>query len=198
MLAGERKTLCVLNCNMKNIQILIGGCSSSGKTTVSRKCCQDFKIRYYSLDEMRKENGNPIFSMLSIPEIWDKHVSHIVAVIKEIGMALRPIVEDWCAETKSGLLEGEGIEPKFVHETCKAVNKRAIYILETDTSRLHSTLFMRSESYRILNKSRQNKVISANAEYSKYLRSEAVKYNQPCIDSQPWSTLYSRIMERLL
>ena len=178
---------------MQNLKILIGGCSSSGKTTVSEKLCEDLRIPYYSLDEMRNENGNPIFSMLSIPEIWDNDVNHIVAIIKKIGIELRPLVENSCAKTKSGLIEGEGIEPKFVYETCNGANKRVIFILESDASRLHSTLCIRSESYRDLNESRQKKVVATNAEYAEYLRSEALKYNQPCIDSQPWNSLFSRI-----
>ena len=182
---------------MENLQILIGGCSCSGKTTVSKKFCEDFRIQYYSLDEMRIENGNPIFSKLSMPGIWDKDVNHIVAVIKDIGIELQSKVESWCVRTKSGLLEGEGIEPKFVYDTCKEANKRTIFILESDASRLHSTLFKRSESYRNLNESRQNKVVETNVEYSEYLRTEAFKYGQPCIDSQPWETLYSRIKEKL-
>ena len=182
---------------MKNIKILIGGCSSSGKTTVSEKLCENFGISYYSLDKIRHGDGHPIFSMLSKPEIWDKDVTDIVDIIKEIGIKLRPFVENWCRKISSGLLEGEGIEPKYVHESCIEANTSVIYIVESDVSRLHSTLCMRSESYRNLNESRQNKVIATNAEYSKYLRAEAFKYRQPCIDSLPWDTLYSRIKERL-
>ncbi len=182
---------------MNLLKILIGGCSNSGKTVAAGLLSQHLGITYYSSDKMRTSVGHSIFKEFDNPEVWDNDVEDLVSIIRQMSIQLRPIIEKWCINTQSGVLEGEGIEPDMVNEIGCINNLKVIYIIETDTERLHTTLYDRSKKYRGLSEEHQKKVLAMNAEYSKFIQSEAVKFNQPWVYSQPWETLHHKILKAI-
>jgi len=183
---------------MKSSKILIGGCSSVGKTTISDKLSKYLGVTHCQLDKMWKNSDNPVFKQLDDLEVWDNDPEHLVNIIKQQSFELKPTIKKWCLNEQNGLLEGEGIEPNTVSELSNIDNLKVIYIIETDSEYLHSTLYKRAKKYRDLSKKRQEKVVAMNIEYSKFLQLEAVKYDQAWVYSRPWETLHERILKHII
>ena len=182
---------------MNLLKILIGGCSRSGKSTAAQLLSEYLGITYYSLDKMRDSLRNPVSKALDSPEAWDNDVESLIRIIKQKSAEARSIVEKWRISTQSGVFEGEGIEPAMVNEMGYTHNLKVIYVIETDTERLHTTLQDRSKKYRDLSEERQKKVVAMDAEYSKFIQTEAVKFDQPRVYSQPWNTICDRILKAI-
>lgn len=176
------------------MKILIGGCSSIGKSTVAVKLSEFFGIDHSPLDSARKLSKLEIFKHLHSSEAWDVDVRKLVAHIQQMSCALKPVITDWCNSNSNGILEGEGIEPRIIRNIEEV---KPIYIIETNTEILHSTLHNRAQRYRKLKKEHQKKVVEMNAGYSKFLKEQAIEYKQPWVYSQPWDTLYDRVHNEL-
>lgn len=182
---------------MNLLKILIGGCSSIGKTTAAELLSKHLGVTHCPLDKIRNSFGHPIFREFDSPEVWDNDIEDLVSIVRQMSIQLRPIIEKWCINTQSGLLEGEGIEPDMVSKLSYTNNLKVIYIIETDAERLHTTLYGKAKKYRDLSEERQKKVLAMNTEYSKFIQSEAVKFNQPWVYSEPWETLHHRILKTI-
>ena len=183
--------------------VLIGGCSSVGKTTVACALRDMLGREHVQVDRilrtMPRDQGTREF--IGDPEQLDLPVDELVAMIvsKRVTLAehLPHLFQTWQHEGVSVVLEGEGITPDLTAGFRFNPGALAVFIVETDRDQMYRNLVNRSERFAVLNEPRKRKLVEMNCVYGEWLQNEAIRYRMPWLTAQPWETLRTRVVQAL-
>jgi len=180
--------------------LLIGGGSSVGKTSASQALAAGLGLPHVQLDTLMNA---PEFDSLfdgHRPGFWDQEPTELKQLLVRKGDAALAGLPRWLgqhSDDRGILLEGEGIQPQFLNDLGDLPGIRLLFIVELDASTLRQTLTERSKSFRALTALQQDNVVETNRLYNEWIVQEATKHGQPCVASQPWSSLPARLLRAL-
>ena len=179
------------------VVIAIGGSASVGKTTLATDVSRALGLgRVVHVDDLR---GASFID--SMPDVWQapaaRLLDSLIAETERTHGVIAAEIDALVTASSSGLIEGEGVEPRLLHRWPRT-HVRSAYVIEDDADRLRET-FARRPSARFLSLSRdeQAAVVEMNRGYGAWLRQEADSRNQAWVPSQPWDTLAERVMTAL-
>ena len=185
--------------------IAIGGSASVGKTTLAARISPVLGLEHVvHVDDVRyRVDGSlPRSFVETTPDVWKMPPAwlrdSLIAETGQLSGVIAPEIEALSTEHSSGLIEGEGVEPRLVRRwTPERV--RAVYVIEDDADRLHETFSRRASGARFLALSRdeQKAVVEMNRMYGTWLRAEAEMHEQPWLAARPWSTLAERVLDAI-
>ena len=176
------------------VVVAIGGSASVGKTTLamhlSRRLGLDHVVH---VDDLR----GPSF-IDSTPDVWSKPAARLrealVSETEQVHGAVAAAIDALLAARASGVIEGEGIEPRLL-QRWPATLVRPVYVIEDDTELLHETFSRRLPArFLALTRAEQDAVVEMNRSYGAWLRAEAESRAQAWVPSQPWPTLADRVL----
>jgi hypothetical protein len=179
--------------------VAIGGSASVGKTTCAERVAELLGVsEVIHVDDLSKriqDNGEP-HPLETIDQPWRRPPTYLAQQLIEWTPRLHPAILEAVEQAAStgGVIEGEGIDPRLAPELASA-GVAAVYVIETDPTRLHGTFRTRQSRSRFtaLTSDEQDAVIEMNRLYAHWLRESAVEVGQPWVPSHPWTTLPDRI-----
>ena len=181
------------------VVIAIGGSASVGKTTLARELAQLLRIdRVAHVDDTRSAGCAPSF-LETTPDVWTRPAAWLcetlIAETRAFHSGIAAEIEARLVEPGSGIVEGEGVEPRLLRRWDPA-RVRAVYVIEDDPARLHETFAQRASGARFLAlaEDEQRAVVEMNRRYGAWLRREAEGHHQAWVPSQPWPTLAERAL----
>jgi 2-phosphoglycerate kinase len=187
--------------------LLIGGASGSGKTSVSYRLANHFKIGITEVDDFQV-----ILERMTTPEqqpelhFWRTHpdaihlpadeiVQHLIALSRVMASALEAVIANHLESRTPVILDGDFIlpalaaQPNFYgHPNDEQV--RAILIYEDNEQQLLENFAERESS---LQPSRAR----ASWQYGRWLKQEAEASGAIVIPSRPWETLFERVLQAI-
>lgn len=181
--------------------VLIGGSSSTGKTTLARGLAKRLGADHVQVDGLRRGVEDPRVRFLAqTPSPWRLRPSVLCSALRLAAEAMRPVVVevvDHAVQSARRLvLEGEGLDPSLAARYAGDERVRALFVVEFDRERLARTLLARSASFALLSSAEQGAVVATNALYCRWLETGCRRHGLNCLASQPWATLGDRA-ERL-
>jgi hypothetical protein len=134
-------------------------------------------------------------------ELWDRSPEELCQLLVAAAEASIPYLVEYArrpVQSRHGtILEGERIHPRLVTLLEREHRCAGVFILETEAQRLYDTLLSRSSSFRALTESRRRSVTEVDRLYGLWVRQECARLGLPCIASQPWESMASRLLERV-
>ena len=178
----------------------IGGSASVGKTTSAERIAELLGLsKVIHVDDLSKQiqaSGEP-HPLDTIDQPWRQPPTYLARQLIEWTRWLHPAILEAVEQiaTTGGVIEGEGIDPRLAAALASA-GVPAVYVIETDPTRLHATFRTRrsGSQFTALSSDEQDAVVEMNRLYAEWLRSSAVEVGQPCVLSQPWTALPDRIL----
>ena len=188
--------------------LLIGGSSATGKTSVARKLCHQYRVPLLLVDDVRLAL-QAITSPASHPEIHtfvspdtkafqsaDSVFQGLIAVAEAMEPALRAIIAHHIAVGDAGplVLEGDGLLPRIASaehlsgqvEFPGGVAKSSIagvFLIEDDHDRLRASMEMRDRGFNALSDSEQAALVEGSFRFGQFLKDQAQQYGVEVIDS---------------
>jgi 2-phosphoglycerate kinase len=181
--------------------ILIGGCSSSGKTTLAGSLSERFDLECVHLDDCPSDISDPELAFYTGEAgFWNRPASELfdrlVRTAETTEVYLEIWVSNWLARGTPGIIEGEKIHPGFLQRKLSSSRVRGLFLIEDDRNHLYQILHLRSSRFRALSSAQQWSVVEVNRRYASWLQREAQRRNLFWEYSRPWETLVARVLER--
>jgi 2-phosphoglycerate kinase len=178
--------------------ILIGGSSSTGKTTAARWLASRLNLPVVHLDEYLAEIPDAGLAFpASQPGFWEQPADQIckllIALAERASVHIQALLEKQTREGQPMLIEGERLHPALLQAAAQAGQAAGILVIEDDPEQLHATLLGRSQRFRDLPARQQQVVVQADSLYGGWLREQAVRRGLAWTCAQPWETLGARI-----
>jgi hypothetical protein len=176
------------------VVVAIGGSASVGKSTLAMQLSRHLSVdRVVHVDDFR----GPSF-IDSTPNVWSRPADWLhdalIVETEQVHAVIATEIEALLAASATGLIEGEGVEPRLAHRWAPEL-VRPVYVIEDDTRRLHETFARRQPArFLALSRAEQDAVVEMNRGYGAWLRAEAESRSQPWVPSQPWPTLAERAL----
>ena len=189
--------------------LLLGRPSGSGKTAVSYRLAQYFRIGITEIDDFQV-----LLERMTTPEqqpvlhFWRTHPSPdqlSATVIMEQGLAvghvmavgLEAVIANHLESQTPVILEGDFIHPSLAAQESFAGlandgRVRAIFLYEMDEQQLLKNFLQREP-----NSGLQRTRAQVSWLYGQWLKQEAELYGVPVLPARPWDTLFERIMAAL-
>lgn len=199
--------------------LLIGGGSSLGKTTASRKIGQHLGVPVLQADDFRMatqrittEREQPALHYFLDGEvgrvkagIWqrspDELCRGLIGVGAVVSSALEVVISHHLAVESSGriILEGDGILPslaaqKWIDGASAAGRVRAVFLYEPDEYELLATMLRRFRRDDSAVTGEDRNIARMHWLYGEWLRNEAERLGLPTISARPNETLVARIL----
>ncbi|WP_162834690.1 AAA family ATPase [Amycolatopsis circi] len=177
----------------------IGGSSSVGKTTVAEHLAARHDIaEVIHVDNLRTRDvtARPAHSWLRPDaELLDA----LLASTAQIQSTLAAELDRLSKRGGHVIIEGEGVQPDLLHRYAH-LGCRAVYLIESEERTLRTTLATRPSNRRFLAlpPREQRGAARMNYLYGQWLRTQAERYQQSWLPSQPWTTLGHRVEAHLL
>jgi 2-phosphoglycerate kinase len=188
--------------------LLIGGASGSGKTSVSYRLAQHFKVGITEVDDFQV-----ILERMTTPEQqpelhwWRTHleaihlpateiVQHTIAVCRAMAPALEAVIANHLESRAPVVLEGDFILPalaaqkNFCGYPSNAGQVRAIVIDEDDDQQLLRNFAKRESAV-------QEVRARVSWLYGRWLKQEAEANGAIVVPSRPWDTLFERVLQAI-
>jgi 2-phosphoglycerate kinase len=173
---------------------LIGGSSSTGKTTVAGRLAD--RLGWEAVGAALP--AEPELDPLTGIEIWDRPPQELCALLVAAAEASIPHLLRQVrgrAGMPGTILEGERVHPELVAQLEREGAARGAFIVETDAQRLYDTLMARSRGFRKIEERRRRAVAEVDRLYGQWVVGEASRVGVPWVPSQPWDTLADRLLE---
>ena len=181
--------------------LAIGGCASVGKTTVAGELAAALGAAdVVHVDDLRaahEASAGPSFDD-AMPDVWNQPPSLLCASLirstRGLHQTIAVEVNNLVAAGRSGVVEGEGVEPALM-QRWSGTRVGAVYIIEQGRRRLDAAFRRRSSAsrYLALSPSEQSNVVEMNRLYATWLRAQAEEHGQAWVPAQPWATLADRV-----
>lgn len=150
-----------------------------------------------SVDDLARASSDPALAFERDNAIWKQSPDVLCELLIRKGEALWPEirrhVEESQAVGRTLIIEGEGPSPDLVNGLIAREMVRPAFIVERDAERLHQTLWVRSERYRVLPAWQRMNVVGMNLRYGEWLIEKCTEAEVPWLRSQPWNTLRARL-----
>ena len=182
--------------------ILIGGSSSTGKTTLARTLARHLSCPCLQLDEITTGSNDPELAFYDGQAgFWELPAEALLQRLVRITERAMPhlisLIEGWSAEGKTGVIEGEKIHPQLLNWLIDEHVGAGVFLIEQDGVRLSQVLQARSNRFRALSAAGQHNVVELNLRFGAWLRDQAVSLDLPWEYARPWETLAGRVLARL-
>ena len=193
---------------MKDFRIiLIGGGSSSGKSTLAKSLAEKLGINLLHLDDVRiaiqqtHNKEHPINYFLDKKVFVNEDIKTLVEKHNEVSKivcdGLIAIIEHHELMRDSIIIEGDDILPEFAAKVIQKEYVSAIFIIETAAEKIRLNLTNRGRGIRQLSDSQLNKMIDFIALDNKRISEDAKRLNLPTLESQPNESLIQRALRSL-
>jgi hypothetical protein len=170
--------------------VLVGGASSTGKTTLARGLADSLGGRILSLDPLR---AGPLEEELSAPLTWRRAPEEIVELLVAAGEAFAPLLADRVAEARGregvSVIEGERVLPRLL-SALGAVD--ALFLVEDRRAAIRRSLLSRPGGFASLPLDVQANVVEVDYRLGTLVASEASGLGYAVLRPQPWPTLLAR------
>lgn len=183
--------------------LLLGGPSGVGKTSVSYRLAQYFRIGITEVDDFQV-----ILERMTTPaeqpvlHYWRTHpeaahmspeemVKHAIAVGQVMAPALEAVIANHLESQAPVVLEGDFILP-VVATSFSESQVRAIFLYEESEEQLHQN-FLQREPERGL----QEKRARVSWLYGQWLKQEAERGSALALPARPWDDVFERILAAL-
>gem|GEM_PF-4594744 len=177
---------------------LVGGPSSTGKTTACTQLAEQLGGRLLSID---KEFGEltypPNFHGLLAAGDLPGLLKSLREKETRLASALTERVEELRAKPGLTIIEGEGWTPGLMADLMKEPGVFAVMVVETDADRMRATLSQCSASFRGLPIAQRNTLLALNTAYGVNLEDETKQLQLPVVSSFPMETLAQRLLEAM-
>ena len=190
---------------------LIGGQSSTGKTTASKRIGLSLGVPWMQVDDLRLAfqrayvrlpRGTDALYFLEKQHVWRCQPAEVlcdalIAVGEAMSAPLEVVIENHVDQSAPIVIEGDGILPSLlfrppVLERAGAI--RAAFLVEPDESAVLANMLTRGR----LVAGRTQKELSNEAHakwlFGQWLAREAKRYNLPVMEPRPWETLVERLI----
>lgn len=201
--------------------LLIGGSSGVGKTVVARTLARRLGLSVLLVDDIRlalqqltmpgEQPGLHYF--LAHPNIWQKPPETLCDGFIAVGNSLAgPLAANvahhvFVKGTGPIIIEGDGILPALAaqkafpgkHFTPARVTNevRSVFLVESDEAVLAENLRRRGRGFGELSAREQQTLVRANWLYGKWLKRQADHYDLPIVESQPWASVFERVLQAI-
>ena len=187
--------------------LLIGGASGAGKTSVSYRLAQKFKVGITEIDDL-----HIAVARLTTPEqqpelhFWrlhpdpgklssDQALRHMIEVCRVMTPAVESVIANHLESRVPVVLEGDFIHPALCSQQsfCGQRNNRQVRMLiidEDDEEQLLSNFAQREASL-------QPQRAHVSWLYGRWLKREAEASRALVIAARPWETLFERVLRAL-
>ena len=183
--------------------LLLGGPSGTGKTSVSYRLAQHFRIGITEVDDFQI-----ILERMTTPEeqpvlhYWRTHpeavnlppeeiVKLTIAVGQVMAPALEAVITDHLDYHTPIVLEGDFILPA-VASLFSESQVRAIFLYEESEEQLRQNFLQREPEHSI-----QEKRARVSWLYGQWLKQEAERVGALALPTRPWNDLFERILAAL-
>jgi 2-phosphoglycerate kinase len=187
--------------------LLIGGASGSGKTSISYRLADHFKVGITEVDDFQV-----ILERMTTPEQqpelhwWRTHpeainlpateiVQHTIAVCRAMAPALEAVIANHLKSHAPVVLEGDFVLPALVAQTSfcgypSNAQVKAIVIEEDDEQQLLSNFAERESAVQAVR-------ARVSWLYGRWLKQEAEASGAIVVPSRPWDTLFERVLQAI-
>ncbi len=186
--------------------LLLGGASGTGKTSVSYRLAQHFKIGITEVDDfqvilerMTTPAEQPALHYWQThPEAGDMPAEEILKLSIAVGQAMAPAMEAVIANHLESqapvVLEGDFILPALVTLPALAASAlksqiRAVFLYEESEEQLRRNFLQREPEEGI-----QEKRARVSWLYGQWLKEEAERAGAIALPARPWDDLFERIL----
>jgi 2-phosphoglycerate kinase len=171
--------------------LLIGGSSSSGKTTLAGALAEAHGGTVVTLDVLRdgrlEEQLQEAFTSKRRPQAI---VRQLVAAGEAFAPVLAQRIADAQRQTQLTVIEGERILPATLARL--AGGCRALFLVEARPEALRRNLEQRSGGFSALRPDIQDVVVEVDYRFGRMIESEAAANGFPVVSPRPWETLVER------
>jgi hypothetical protein len=181
--------------------ILIGGGSSSGKTTLAAVLADRLgAFRVIHVDDLRPADAE--FSLYRHEE-WDDEPEVLAARLRSSTARLAGRLAEVTANCRAGshltVIEGEGVEPWWAAAFAGDAGVTAGFVIESDPVAVQRAISSRRAApvFLALRPDRRSRLVRAVSGYAAWLRDEAVACDLPWVAAQPRDTLPDRFLDAL-
>lgn len=190
--------------------LLIGGASGSGKTSVSYRVAEHFKIGITEVDdfqvilesmttpdqqpEMHWWRTQPEAERVRLPV--EEIVEHTIAVCRVMARAMEAVIANHLASNAPVILDGDFILPALASQAAFAGVQnggrvRALFIDEESEEQLLTNLRQREGHEQLPRRARVSWL------YGRWLKEQAQDNGASVVPSRPWDTLFDRVLQVL-
>jgi 2-phosphoglycerate kinase len=183
--------------------LLLGGPSGTGKTSVSYRLAQYFRIGITEVDDFQV-----ILERMTTPaeqpvlHYWRTHpkaahmppeeiATHTIAVGRVMAPALEAVISNHIESRAPIVLEGDFILPA-VASLFSENQVRAIFLYEESEEQLRQNFLQREPEHGL-----QEKRARVSWLYGQWLRQEAERVGALALPARPWHDLFERILAAL-
>ena len=183
--------------------LLLGGPSGTGKTSVSYRLAQHFRIGITEVDDFQV-----ILERMTTPaeqpvlHYWRTHpearnmspeeiLKHAIAVGEVMTPALEAVITNHLDSHAPIVLEGDFILPAVVSLFSKS-QVRAIFLYEESEEQLRQNFWQREPEYGL-----QEKRARVSWLYGQWLKQEAEQAGALALPVRPWDDVFERILATL-
>ena len=186
--------------------LLLGGPSGTGKTAVSYRLAQHFRVGITEVDDFQV-----LLERMTTPEqqpvlhFWRTYPApdqlSAEAIFKQglqVGQVMAPgleaVIANHLESSTPVVLEGDFIHPALAAQTAFAGianggQVRAVFLIEEDEGQLVANFLQREPGH-----GPQRKRAQVSWLYGQWLKQEAERYGLPALAARPWDTLFARIV----
>lgn len=193
---------------------LIGGQSSTGKTTAAKRIGLSLGVPWMMVDDLKlafqraralPPNCTDALDFLATPDVWvscgPEALRDALIAVGEILLApLEAVIENHVDQSAPIVIEGDGILAALlsrapVLDRSEAV--RTAFLVEPDELELLGNMLARGRH--VAGRTHEELRNEAHAKwlFGQWLTSEAARHSTPVMEPRPWETLVERLMDRL-
>jgi len=194
--------------------LLVGGSSSTGKSTVARQIGLHLGFPWLEVDDLRlalqqssvtlPQGTEDLYFFTDTPNIWQQSPERLndglVAVGEVMAQAIEVVVANHCDHARPIIVEGDGILPSLaarplMNRYLMSGQARMVFLVEPDEQILYTNMVARGRGVAEHADVELHTEARAKWLYGQWLIEEARHYNMPVLAPRPWETLVERIMK---
>jgi hypothetical protein len=183
--------------------LLIGGSSSTGKTTAALAVSQLLGSPCVHLDAYLEtvQDARSNFSF-GEADLLSHYSAALCERLVQLGEQASPHIAAMIPPDQryamAQVIEGERILPALLDELRQSRRALGVFIIEDDPNVLYATLAQRSSRFAALPEAARRKVAEMDVLYGGWLRQEAERRALPWEPSRPWVSLVERLVAHVI
>ena len=194
--------------------LLIGGHSSTGKTTAAKRIGLSLGVPWMMVDDLRLAFqrararlpwGTGALMFLETPDLWVRRgpealCDALIGVGEALLAPLEMIIENHVDQSAPIVIEGDGILPSLLSRAPvveRAGSVRAAFLVEPDESAILANMLARGQHVAGRTQEELSNEARAKWLFGQWLAREAARYDLPVMEPRPWETLVKRLIDHL-
>jgi 2-phosphoglycerate kinase len=192
------------------VVLFIGGPSSVGKTSAAKRIATISGATLLQADDVWlalkraiDPKDSPLLHAHSAPDFWRRPAAELVATKRElaelISSSLEFVVATHLWQEDRVVVEGVWITPEFAaravyHGVSAGERCRAAFVIEVDASHIYETMLVKRGAFGHWTDVDRKVFAATEANYARWLRTQALMRNVPTVDARPVGHLAERIL----